>query len=1090
MNRLEQKNNTNQVNGPYKISVQFDTMPTLENNNILSENDEYCYELDQSTYSKISKSISNKSQKSNNSNTIQMISELSNLDNDNNQFKENPLKFINHIQTKNNDIKNKNNKNNIDINNNLVNNSFNNSKNSSYNYEMNELNTNNNNQNTDNIDNEWNVPKITFSEISKVSKAISSEGNEGIIENDVFYSNNNINNINNINLIKENLKIKKNLKKNPSDIIIPENTLNFPLHKKNLESKFSCEDNCRTINLLSSQYSNMDFLRQTLNNNLLKSGYKDVVDNSQKFLTKSSSLDFLNENSNAKPENEKMKKNLIMQMILFTNMKNEMEILKKENDNLKKKVIFLKNEKNNYEKKREENASENNKRVNEVNYLRNKIKKYKNYYKDYEILKNEYKNIIKKNENLVKNNDKIINENEKLKEELILIKKNKNEINDKDKDKNYDKEKKELINKINHILKENKNLNEFINKQNLNIQNLENNIKNQKNDITNYQEKIKLLQDKIDSKANSKNKKYKKISTNKDIKKEINKDNELILFTFDEITHTKNKNESNEKKNKQNLINNNKNNNTNNIKNSNMIFNNEYYKSKIQEKEKAIQKLKSENLNLITQNESKDIQIQELLNIKNNYNILENQNNEYKNEIKELKLKYAELIDENNKNNNLVKNNLIKEIDKLNLSNNQKENEIVILSQKLENMKKMITLSYTTLIDFSKKLKNYASKEFQKNTVNLFLKGFKEFIEKLNNGNFNENSDELQGLETICNFINLIPLEIEILYKRILSLKYINNNNNTNYKNVQNLNKNNLSLNTLSDISQNKKLSKYKTSDNNLFFKNKEIKINELNINELTNSGNDSSKKYIKKSKDKNKDLESDKNEIKRIGIQKNNNNFKLDRIKSSISDNFNTMVVKKIDSFNTIQINNEKDKTGGLNLKKISYSNNNNPKKDNNYFNINCNKEKINLRKKKSIKVINYNSSIINKKNDIENNIIDIISNKYNENNKNEFRSIRNQIINSELKLKNSLKKKAPHKLLFFNNEENISNIKEKILKSDNYLIGNNEIAGIKNNIAYRKKILHKINNFSVNDKENRKNKNSFNINSGKKNNNSFLFN
>ena len=396
MNKIERKNNLNQAIGSYKRSIQLDTMPTLENNNILSENDEYCYELDQSTYSKISKSISNKSQKSNNSNTIQMISELSDLNNDNNQPNKNPLKYINHLPVKNKDIKNnnnlnnfkinlKNNKNNIDINNKLLNNSFNNSKNSSYNYEMNELNINTNNENTDNIDNEWNIPKITFSEISKVSKAISSEGNEGIIENDVFYSNNNINKIN---LIKENLKLKKNLKKNPSDIINSQNNLNFPLHKKNIESKFSCEDNCRTINLLSSQYSNMDFLKQTLNNCLLKSGYKDVVDNSQKFLTKSSSLDFLNENSNIKQESEKMKKNLIMQMILFTNMKNEMEILKKENDNLNKKLYLLKNEKINYEKKREEKANENNKRVNEVNYLRNKIKKFKNYYKDYEILKN------------------------------------------------------------------------------------------------------------------------------------------------------------------------------------------------------------------------------------------------------------------------------------------------------------------------------------------------------------------------------------------------------------------------------------------------------------------------------------------------------------------------------------------------------------------------------------------------------------------------------------------------------------------------------------------------------------------------------
>lgn len=90
----------------------------------------------------------------------------------------------------------------------------------------------------------------------------------------------------------------------------------------------------------------MDFLKQTINNCLIKSGYKDIIDNSQKILAKSSSLDFLNENSNIKPENEKIKKNLIMQMVLFTNMKNEMEMLKKDNDDLVNKVKAFKKRKN------------------------------------------------------------------------------------------------------------------------------------------------------------------------------------------------------------------------------------------------------------------------------------------------------------------------------------------------------------------------------------------------------------------------------------------------------------------------------------------------------------------------------------------------------------------------------------------------------------------------------------------------------------------------------------------------------------------------------------------------------------------------
>ena len=397
MNQLRVKNKTLQNNQAQIKSLQFQTMPNDENNNIFSENDEYCYELDQSTYSNISNS--NKSRPMNNSNTIQMISELSENQN------ELPLEYINHIQvnksnnSKNNEIKNEQDdqkeeiydSNNTSENNNYHNNvTLNNLNTFSDNNESNDINMNSNNGNNDNeiidnenLDNEWNIPKITFSEISKVSKAMSSEANE--CDNDYF--NANINNINNINIIQENLNIKKNLKKyrekesENDNIFESNNNYNNLLHKKNIESKFSVEDNGKTINLLSSQYSNMDFLKQTINNCLLKSGYKDIIDNSQKILTKSSSLDFLNENSNVKPENEKIKKNLIMQMVLFTNMKNEMEMLKKDNDDLVNKVKTFKKEKINNDQFKSD-------MLNEIKSLRNKIKKYKDNGKNYDNLKN------------------------------------------------------------------------------------------------------------------------------------------------------------------------------------------------------------------------------------------------------------------------------------------------------------------------------------------------------------------------------------------------------------------------------------------------------------------------------------------------------------------------------------------------------------------------------------------------------------------------------------------------------------------------------------------------------------------------------
>ena len=1111
MNKLKDKKNTNPTNLPHIRSIQLETMPSLENNNILNENDEYCYELDQSIYSNISNKNSSNSQQSNNSNTIQMISELSDLDMNNNQHLELPLKYINHlpVKEKNNEMYKERNTNNYKINlekkkknleiNNIIenNNSFNNSKNYSYNYEINELNINNNNENNDNLDNEWNIPKITFSEISQVSKAVSSEGNECILENEELVNNNNLNSIN---MIKENLKIKKKLNKNQKE---NNPDINYFFHKKNIDNKITSDDPCKTINLLSSQFSNMDFLKQTINNCLLKSGYRDIVDNSQKFLTKSSSLDFLNDNSNVKPENEKIKKNLIMQMVLFTNMKNEMEILKKENEEMTRKIGILKKEQINNEKKREEIANENNKKLNEINYLRNKIKKYKNYYKDYEVLKNDYKNIIKKNEQLIKNNDKMITDNEKLKEELIQLKKNKKESGVECHG-NNDKEKKELINKINQLLKENKNLNEIINKQILNIANLENKINNQNIDISNYKDKLKILQYKIDPKMNSKPKTNKNKSAEKDEQNELNKekDKDRLLNEFEKPQNTaKTKNLLNEKNNKLNINNKYK----KNIHNNNI----EFYKNKLQEKKLIIEQLQSDHLNLISRNESVENQIKELLEIKNNYDKLETENNNLKNEINDINMKYSELIQENNKK----QNNLIELIDKLNIVNNQKENELNLNKQKLENYNKKIFLSYKILINFAQKLKNYANKEFQKNTMNLFLKGFKDLIEKLYKKQIDDNPDDHNGLEYMCDFINLIPLEIEILYKKILTLENDNNKtNNINYSSlkknklnikekIENINRSNLNQNIFSDMSSNKKNGKFQPNENNKFYRNKEIKVKKLCITDVTNSGNNSNKKYIKNSKNNNDNLEIQKNDSTNKKINKCISNLYSESIKSSRSDNFKKIIDKQINSFNTIQPNNESDKIGGINLKKFSFNQNTDEKNINNISkkNIKDDKESLSSRRKITIKNVNYNTYNLTKKKDIKNNENEIkndnININYNNNENNEFKSIRNKVIHSEFKLRNSIKKKAPQKLLFLNNDNynnNILNIKEKLLQTENFPFGSIDVERDKQNFAYKKKILHKINNFSLNIKDDRKKAIYFNssISSGKKKNNSSLFN
>ena len=1148
MNQLKGTNNLNQKNHQQIKSTQLHTFPNIQSNNVFSENDELCYELDQSTYSNISNS--NKSQQNNSSNTIQMISELSDL---NNNEQNEPLKYINHLQINKNSIgiKNKNkkmrNKNeNFDLNedNDENNNKYNDyitlnilNNSSSDNYIINEINSKNNNDNIDNenenenIDNEWNVPKITFSGISKVSKAISSEINE--YDNDDFCTSTN-NNINNINIIQENLNIKKNLKKNKNKN--DNNLENNLIHKKNIESKFSTEDNYRTINLLSSQYSNMDFLKQTLNNCLIKSGYKDIIENSQKILTKSSSLDFLNEYSNFKPENEKIKKNLIMQMVLFTNMKNEMEILKKDNDDLVKKINLYKKEKILNDKIKEEIINDNNKKLNEINFLKNKIKKYKDITRNYNIIKNKLKSLIKKNDHLIKNNDKIITENKELKDELIKLKKMKKSMNDnKDKNDNNDEEKKELINKINQLLKENKNLYDIIDKKNIQINDLEKNINDQKININNYLEKISQFQDKIIQKTNNNNSKNKtqahsqtstynsKISI-KEESNEFNKTNNLLLLNLYDINNNiKNSNNGN------NININLRQNEDNNDLNFNNNYNINYYENKILEKNNTIQKLESENIYLIHQNELNQKQIKELLNIKSEYNLIETQNNELKNKINELKEKYTNLIGENNINNKLERNNLEEQIDKLNKINKKKEEEIYTLKEESEKINKKIIFTYNTLIDLIKKSKVYVSEEFQKNNMNLFLQEFKDLIENSNNNIIlEENFDEIKAMELISNFINLIPNEIEILFKKIISLQKdydkassivcikVKNNNivNKTEKNKKMSRKGNNYSNINSDISLYKKISKYKTIENRLFFRNRPIKIKKLNITEFSNNINDSMNKIIQNSKKKlNSDIQNDEEEENKI-LKKCNTNLYNESINSSRSVNFKIMLNKKISPFHTIQFNKTNDNNIkiGINLKKLNFFKNNEEKKNiSNNWNINNDKKNSifkhkenisNINNKEEYFIIKRNISMKGKSNDShiynitkKNNTINKINNNKNSNNqKNDFKLLKNKLINNGFKIRKSMKKKIPQKMCIYQNEQkkydNLNN-NGKYLRNESSISQKTSITN-NNQQTYRRKILHKSNNFSVNIKGNKKDIIYFNssISSGNKRNNSFNIN
>ena len=297
---------------------------------------------------------------------------------------------------------------------------------------------------------------------------------------------------------------------------------------------------------------------------------------------------------------------------------------------------------------------------------------------------------------------------------------------------------------------------------------------------------------------------------------------------------------------------------------------------------------------------------------------------------------------------------------------------------------------------------------------------------------------------------------------------------------------------------QNKKIKKYKTNENTVFFRNKEIKIKKLTIAELTNTNN------IKKSShSQNQNLEVNKN----VSENKMRNRYSTnitETIKSSRSDNFQKLLDKKKDSFKTIQINNENEKKEGINLKKLSITKENGEgiglkltnlkKKDSNSNNINYNFNKdilssrrilTNNENNNKLSSFVYKMDINNKDNNIKSEDIE----------KNEFKGIKTKLINTELKPKTTIKNSSPHKV--FNLQNEIENnrsisIKDNLLKSDNSLPCQTEIVNNNQHYAYKKKIMHKINNFSVNIKDCRKSAISFNksVSPAKKDNNSSFFN
>ena len=299
------------------------------------------------------------------------------------------------------------------------------------------------------------------------------------------------------------------------------------LNKKKLE----LEENLRNEYLTNKELQNyIEILKQTIENNLIKYGLKNIIDNASKDLNKNS-INLLTEFTKYKSENEKIKKNLLIQQILTTEMKNEIEKIKNENENLKKAQNININNlndnnlniSNNSKGERLDNLSKINKELNN---------KYLN-------LQNDFKLLNQNNEDIIKYNQKLINENEQYKKEIKYLKEiyikekkmlcdNYNEINNND---IYDINKIELKNKIDILENINKELKNIIENQKNEINNMKNNNYNKLNNI------IKQKESEIVN-LKSKTEKIEKMINNffdKEIKEDIYKVKKIKIYNKENI---------------------------------------------------------------------------------------------------------------------------------------------------------------------------------------------------------------------------------------------------------------------------------------------------------------------------------------------------------------------------------------------------------------------------------------------------------------------------------------------------------------------------------------------------------------------------
>ena len=520
---------------------------------------------------------------------------------------------------------------------------------------------------------------------------------------------------------QKNTKINKNNNYNPINIANNENLVTKLISEKKL-----LEENLRNEHLINQEQKNyIEVLKQTINNSLIKSGIKNTIESSANEVKKTPK-DFLIEYNNLKCENEKMKKQMIMQGILYEDIKNELDKLKEENINLNNINENLNKENKKLNLKDGEIKLNYEKLVEESSLIKNELEKYEGEFlncqknnKDYENLKqkneelktnfenqksmlnnlqNDFGKLTKNHAELSKYNEKLIKENQQLKREIYL---NSNEllnINNKLKsdlnDYNFSNEKlltekNAIINEYNLLKNENSKLNEIIQNQKIENESL-NKVLDEKN-----QEILKMLRN---------------------------------FQNFGKLEDDKKKNE--------------------NTKGENGDFDFLNFKNELQNKNDIISDLKSQNEKLNKECELKDEKIQKLLNTEkiNNKKFLD------KNEEK----KYLE------------------QLEKLTTIIKQKEIDIYSFKKNEKTYNKIVDASFETMKDFISEIQTFDEfKNLETNTNNdLFIKPLKEFISVINQNNYKgtSNISLIEKIKKLNEFINIIPIQLTIFYQKIKSL--------------------------------------------------------------------------------------------------------------------------------------------------------------------------------------------------------------------------------------------------------------------------------------------------------------------------------